>query len=94
MPKSKLMCSWERVVDNWAGDDPTKKAIGKDLDERFKSLLAPVNYARGLLPVFTNDERATVFCDGCKAVPALAVLVWCILESMSGRAIVGSCIGR
>ena len=48
------MCSWERAVDYWADDDPTKKAIGKDLVERFKSVLALVNHARDHLSVFTD----------------------------------------
>ena len=55
---SKSMCSWERAIDDWAGDDPTKKAIDMDVAEQFKSVSELINHARGLVTVFKDDERA------------------------------------
>lgn len=74
---------WERAVNDWAGNDPTKVAIGREVAERFKSVPTLVNHARGLVRAFREDKKARVFPDG-KGVPAVAVIVWCMLKSMSG----------
>lgn len=51
-------------------------AIGREIAQRF-------NHVRGLLPVFREDEKARVFPDG-KGVPAVAIIVWCMLASIFG----------
>lgn len=91
------MCSWERTVDDWAGNDPTKKAISRDLAKRFKSVSTLVNHERGLVPVFRDDKRARVFHDGRKSVPAVASLcgAWSSqCPTLFRSATTESCMGR